>query len=48
MLHVSAASEVLLDAGELAHPFLVCQKLGEVLEGLRGVTHATLSAAQSI
>ena len=47
MLHVPVAGEVLFEAGELAHPLLVCQKVGEVLEELGWVTH-TLSWAQDI
>ena len=47
MLDVSLAGKVLFEAGELAHPFLVLQKVGEVCENLSGVTH-TLSGAQDI
>ena len=47
MFDVPVAGEVLLEAGKLAHPLLVCQKVGEVLEDLGGVTH-TLRRAQDI
>ena len=44
---MSVAGEVLLETGELSHPFRVVQKVGEVLEAFGGVTHA-LWRAQDI
>ena len=45
VVRVSVAGEVLLEAGELAHPLLVCLKVGVVNES-PGVLH-TLCSAQS-
>ena len=44
---MSFTGKVLFEAGELAHPSLVLQKVREVCEDLSGVTH-TLSGAQDI
>ena len=48
MGNVPVAGEILFKAGKLAHPFLIFQKVGEILEGLRGVAPTTLSRAQNI